>query len=139
MVWSKENSKKRKNSKYKKQSLPAGLRYTLSWRGHSYGQQMAENSLWNCMSGTCWKSEPRVPGKAVCEEVSHWRYSTTKPPEGGAGGSCWLLNPVSCFWFHLLHLLSSILLISALFIFSFLILGLWLFYPPFPSFLRLDS
>lgn len=100
---------------------------------------MAENSLWNCMSGTCWKSEPRVPGKAVCEQVSHWRHSTTKPLEGGAGGCCWLLNPVSCFWFHLLDLLSSIPLISAVFIISFLILGLWLFYPLFPSFLRLDS
>ena len=37
IVWSKENSKIYKNSKYKKRSLPVGVRYILSWRGHSYG------------------------------------------------------------------------------------------------------
>ena len=32
-------------------------------------------------------------GKAVHREVSHWRHSATKPPEGRvAGGGCWPLN-----------------------------------------------
>ena len=85
---------------------------------------MAENSLGYCTGGTCWKSESRVPGKAVHEEVSHWRYFMTKPPKGGARGSCRLLNPADCSWLHLLLLLlSSIPLISALFIISFLMLG----------------
>lgn len=49
------------------------------------GQYMAENSLRYCTGGTCWKSESRVPGKAVHKEVSHWRYFMTQPPKGGAG------------------------------------------------------